>query len=102
MFIESLETNDRESPGEARHGVSTLQAVDPGELEQVLGGFGSLSLSTTPDRAFNDGAFLTEALRRGTSGRPPSTGWVGRRPPLRRSDTNPGWCDDGFGIVPCR
>jgi hypothetical protein len=76
---------------------SALQPLALDDLDRVTGG-----LSITPDRRFaGEGPFLTEVLRRGMNRSKPSASSA-RRPGLRKSTTNPGWCDDGFGIVPCR
>jgi hypothetical protein len=79
----------------------SLPTLDTAELEHVLGGL-SLPLSMQPDHRFDDeGPLLTEALRRGLE--PPThSSRPAPRPGLKKSTTNPGWCDDGFGIVPCR
>ena len=65
----------------------TLETISTSDLDTVTGGL-------------SEGQFLTEALRRGMSA-PHSSAPVARRN-LKKSSTNPGWCDDGFGIVPCR
>ena len=76
--------------------------LDEHELEQVTGGL-SLPLSMTADHRFDgEGPLLTEVLRRGTRGHKRGTGGSIHHPALKKSSTNPGWCDDGFGIVPCR
>lgn len=63
--------------------------VSPVELAHVTGG-----------TFRGEGPFLTEVLRRGLRGGERATAHV-PRPKLKKSDV-PGWCDDGFGIVPCR
>lgn len=78
----------------------SFPTLDPSKLGDVVGGL-SLPLSMQPDHSFNDGPLLTEALRRGLDGPKPAS-HPAHRPALKKSSTNPGWCDDGFGIVPCR
>ncbi len=82
--------------------MQTLSPLDPDELDHVVGGV-SLPLSMTPDRPFNDeGPLLTEALRRGMNRPAPRAHARSPRPGVHKSTVAPGWCEDGFGIVPCR
>ena len=68
----------------------TLTTLCDADLSSVTGGTFA-----------GEGAFLTEALRRGLRGTKRSPR-PQPRPHLKKSTTTPGWCDDGFGIVPCR
>lgn len=72
--------------------MTDLESISIAQLDRVTGG---------ADHAFNDGPFLTEVLRQGMSHRATSS-HAAPRPHLTRSKAAPGWCEDGFGIVPCR
>ncbi len=77
-----------------------LETISLADLEHVAGGV-DLGLALTPDHAFNDGGFLTNALRRGMAPRQ-APSHAAPRPGVTRSKIAPGWCEDGMGIVPCR
>ncbi len=75
-----------------------LPTIDLADLEQATGGV-DLQTALTPDHAFNDGSFLTQALKTGMEQKhAPRASAPSRH--LKR--TFGGWCDDGMGIVPCR